>query len=407
MNGHDDPAAQPDGPLTGLRVVELASEWTAYAGKLLADLGAHTVLVEPPGGHQTRTYEPFLDDEPGPERSLWFWHYNTSKLGVTVDATTPEGREKLERLLGDADIVLHGDRERDVDALRRDRPGLIVVSVTPFGRDGPRAAEQATDLTIMAAGGPVWSCGYDDHSLPPVRGGGNQALHMGGVHAAMAALVAVLHRNVTGTGQHIDVSMYAAANVTTEAATYEWLVARATVQRQTCRHAGVFPTASSLAADVRGRLLHTGVPPRSAKEFEALLSWLRDLDLAEKFPETFFLELGRDRGGVHLTELTDDVEAREIFGAGRDALIFIASTMRDDEFFVEGQRRGLAVGVIYAPEEVMEDPHFVARGFPTPVHHDDLGRTYRYPGAPFLAERSPWRISRRAPHVGEHDDLPS
>ena len=230
-------------------------------------------------------------------------------------------------------------------------------------------------------------------------------MHIGGVHTAMATLVAVLHRNMTGTGQHIDVNLYAAANVTTEAATYEWLVARATVQRQTCRHAGVFPTASSLAPDVRGRLLHTGVPPRSPKEFEALLSWLDDLGVTEKFPETFFLEMGRDRGGVQLTELADDVEAREIFGAGRDALIFIASTMRDDEFFVEGQRRGLAVGVIYAPEEVMEDPHFVARGFPTPVDHDDLGSTFRYPGAAFIAERSPWRISGRAPHVGEHDGL--
>jgi benzylsuccinate CoA-transferase BbsE subunit len=78
--------------------------------------------------------------------------------------------------------------------------------------------------------------------------------------------------------------------------------------------------------------------------------------------------------------------------------------MRDHDFFVGAQERGLAVGVIYAPEEVMQDPHFVARGFPTPVEHDDLGRTYLYPGPPFAAERSPWRISRRAPHVGEHDE---
>jgi crotonobetainyl-CoA:carnitine CoA-transferase CaiB-like acyl-CoA transferase len=392
------------GPLTGLRVVELASEWTAYAGKLLADLGAETLLVEPPGGHHTRAYEPFLDDEPGPDRSLWFWHYNTSKLGVTVDAATAAGRSKLDRLLGGADIVLHGDRELDVDALRRGRAGLIVVSITPFGGDGPRATEQATDLTLLAAGGPVWSCGYDDHSLPPVRGGGNQSLHLGGVHAAMATLVAVLHRNATGVGQHIDVNLYAAANVTTEAATYEWLVARGTVQRQTCRHAGLFPTASSLARDAQGRLLHTGVPPRAAKEFAAVLTWLDELGLTDEFPETFFLEMGRDRGGVHLTELADDVEAREIFAAGREALVFIASRMRDHDFFVAAQARGLAVGVINAPEDVMQDPHFVARGFPTPVEHADLGRTYLYPGAPFVAERSPWRIARRAPHVGEHDE---
>jgi crotonobetainyl-CoA:carnitine CoA-transferase CaiB-like acyl-CoA transferase len=393
------------GPLTGLRVVELASEWTAYAGKLLADLGAETVLVEPPGGHHTRRFEPFLDDEPGPERSLWFWHYNTSKRGVTVDSTTANGRVRLGELLDAADILLHGDRELDVEAVRHGRDALIVVSVTPFGRNGPRAGEHATDLTLLAAGGPVWSCGYDDHSIPPVRGGGNQALHIGGAHAAMAALVAMLHRNVAGVGQHVDVNLYAAANVTTEAATYEWLVARDTVQRQTCRHAGVFPTASSLAPDVRGRLVHTGVPPRTVGEFEALLRWLEDLGLADEYPETFFLKIGRDRGGVHLSELAEDVEAREIFAAGRNALIFIASTLEDRDFFVEGQRRGLAVGVIYAPEDVVADPHFEARGFPTPVHHEDVDRTFLYPGAPFRAGRSPWRIAHRAPHVGEHDPI--
>lgn len=407
MTGTDGAAMDGEGagPLVGLRVIELASEWTSYAGKLLADLGAETVLVEPPGGHHTRSYAPFSDDEPGPERSLWFWHYNTSKFGVTADPGSDTGRARLDTLLDRADIVLHGDRDLDIDGLRRARPAAIVVSVTPFGRAGPRAEEHATDLTLLAAGGPVWSCGYDDHSIAPVRGGGNQALHIGGVHAAMATLVAVLHRNITGAGQHVDVSLYAAANVSTEAATYEWLVAGATVQRQTCRHAGVFPTASSLAPDVRGRLSHTGVPPRTVKEFEALLGWLHDLDLADEFPETFFLEMGRDRGGVHLSELGDDVEAREIFGAGRDALVFIASRMLDHDFFVEGQKRGLAVGIIAAPEDVIQDRHFVERGFPTPVEHEDIGRTFLYPGAPFAAGRTPWRIARRAPHVGEHDRL--
>jgi crotonobetainyl-CoA:carnitine CoA-transferase CaiB-like acyl-CoA transferase len=393
----------PAGPLSGLRVIEIASEWTMYAGKLLADLGADTVLVEPPEGHATRAYEPFLDDEPGVERSLWFWHYNTSKRGVVVDRDSVEGARALRELVATADVLLHGEIELDVAPFARDE--LIVVVVTPFGLGGPRAADLATDLTVLAGGGPVWSCGYDDHGLPPVRGGGNQALHIAGVHAVMATLVAVLHRNLTGRGQDVDVSMHAAANVTTEAATYEWLVARETVQRQTCRHASQFPTASSLAPDVHGRLLHTGVPPRTVKEFEALLGWLDDLGLADEYPETFFLEMGRDRGGVHLSDLATDVEAREIFAAGRGALTFIASRMTDHEFYVEGQRRGLAVAVIAAPEEVMADPHFVARGFPTPVEHEDLGRTFTYPGAPFHAERSPWRIARRAPHLGEHNHL--
>ncbi len=75
----------PGGPLAGVRVVELSHEHVAFAGKLLADLGAEVTVVEPPGGSAQRAFGPFLDDEPGPERSLWWWHYNTSKRSVVAD----------------------------------------------------------------------------------------------------------------------------------------------------------------------------------------------------------------------------------------------------------------------------------------------------------------------------------
>jgi crotonobetainyl-CoA:carnitine CoA-transferase CaiB-like acyl-CoA transferase len=113
--------------------------------------------------------------------------------------------------------------------------------------------------------------------------------------------------------------------------------------------------------------------------------------------------MGRDRGGIRLADVATDVETREMFRAGCDALVPIASRMRAADFFVEGQRRGLAVGVLNAPEDIMGDPHFIARRFPTRVHHDDLGRDVLYPGAPFLSATSPWRIRSRAPRLGEHD----
>ena len=73
------------GALSGLTVIEFCEEMGDWAGKLLADMGANVIKIEPPGGSRTRTYEPFLDDEPGPERSLWWWHYNTNKKSVTLD----------------------------------------------------------------------------------------------------------------------------------------------------------------------------------------------------------------------------------------------------------------------------------------------------------------------------------
>src|SRR5206468_895378 len=141
---------------------------------------------------------------------------------------------------------------------------------TPSGRGTTRADEAATDLTLLAGGGPVWSCGYDDHALPPVRGGGNQAYHIGGHHAVMALLVALLERERSGRGQLVDVNIHAACNVTTELATYEWLVARATVQRQTGRHASTTRSSPTQVRCADGRHANTGVPPRTPEEFGRL-----------------------------------------------------------------------------------------------------------------------------------------
>jgi crotonobetainyl-CoA:carnitine CoA-transferase CaiB-like acyl-CoA transferase len=396
--------------LDGLTVIELSSERAALAGKLLADMGARVILVEPPGGDPMRGHAPFLDDRPHPERSLCFWHYHTSKLGVTLDLERE--RDAFLRLVDGADLLIESEPPGRLAALGLDwaelaarRPGLIMVSITPFGRTGPRAHEQATDLTVLAAGGPVWSCGYDDHALPPVRGGGNQGYHTGCHFAVMSALVALLVRERTGEGQHVDVNMHAAANVTTEAASYDWLVARTTVQRQTGRHAAAQLTLPTQVECADGRHVNTGVPPRSPREFGALLAWIRELGLESEFPEAFLLEQGERRERIDLWQIAQDEELRAIFGAGREAFNFLARRLGAYEFFEGMQRRGLAVGIIYSPEEVLADPHFVARGFPTAVAHPELGRSFTYPGAPYRFERTPWRIHRRAPLLGEHNAL--
>ena len=398
------------GPLADLRVVELCSERGAWAGKLLADMRADVVKVEPPGGEITRTYPPFLDDEPGPERSLYFWHYNTSKRGVTLDLESDAGRDAFRRLAARADILLE-DRDPGVMAalgldfpdLQPSNERLIYVSITPFGRNAPRANEPANDLTILAGGGPGWNNGYDDHSLPPVRGGGNQGYHTGCHFAVMSALVALLHRDNGGRGQHIDVNMHAAANVTTEAGSYAWLVARETVQRQTGRHAAENPTMPSQVRSADGRYANTGVPPRRPHEFKLTHQWLEELDLLEHFHAAALLLLGAECEPIDLSKLASDEDLRAIFGAGREAMAYIASHLTAYDFFTGAQERGFQVGIIYSPEEAMADPHFVARGFPVEVEHPEHGRSFTYPGAPYKFEKSPWSV-RRAPLLGEHND---
>jgi crotonobetainyl-CoA:carnitine CoA-transferase CaiB-like acyl-CoA transferase len=396
--------------LAGLRVIELANERIAFAGKLMGDMGADVILVEPPGGDPARHYPPFLDDRPGDNRSLYWWHYHTSKRGIVLDLESAADRASFLELIATADVLLESEPVRRLATLGLDyadlaaiRPGLIHVAVTSFGRGNPKSDLPVTDLTILAGGGPVWSCGYDDHTLPPVRGLGNQGHHIGCHFAVMATLTAVLHRFASGAGQFIDVSIHAAANVTTESASYGWLVNGSIVQRQTGRHAHWRPTGETQVRCADGRYANTGVPPRSPAEFARLLTWLRQVGLEEDLPEAVFLEMGAQwEGPFDLTRIGTDDTITAVFGAGREALKLIASRIGAREFFLGCQQAGLAVGVIYAPEEAFEDEHFVARGFQVEVDHEDLERTFRYPGAPYRLPASPWRISRRAPGLGEH-----
>jgi crotonobetainyl-CoA:carnitine CoA-transferase CaiB-like acyl-CoA transferase len=395
--------------LQGVRVIELASERCAFAGKLLADMGADVVLVEPPGGDPSRHYAPFAGDRPDPERSLYFWHYQTSKRGITLDLEKEPGRAILSRLIEAADLVLEAEPPGRLEALGLDgaarcesQPGLIWVSLTPFGQHGPRRDEQVTDLTLLAGGGPVWSCGYDDHSIPPVRGSGNQAYHIAGHYAVLSALTAYLHRLAGGEGQYVDLNMHAAANVTTEMASYHWLVQKGTVQRQTGRHAMETITMETQTECADGRHASTGVPPRTPREFQNLYEWIVELGYEEAFPESVFLKMGGERESIDLSQIGQDDEVTAMFAAGRDAMDFIARRVPAFDFFKGAQDRGMAVGVVYSPEEAFEDEHFQARGFPVEVEHPELGRTVTYPGAPYRFEKTPWRIQRRAPLLGEH-----
>ena len=399
------------GALEGVRVVELASEHGALAGKILADLGAEVIVVEPPGGHASRGFEPFLDDVPGPERSLWWWFYNTGKLSVVLDLHAAEGAARFRNLVEACDIVLDceapgvlGDLGLDYEAFGGRAIPLVWVSITPFGRSSPRSGEPVTDLTLQAGAGPVWSCGYDDHLLPPVRPGGNQGYHTACLWAVEAALVALYVRQTQGIGQLVDVSMHAAANVTTEAATYEWLVAQATVQRYTFRHAAVRLTPPRGMPSADGNTV-IGALPRRDSEFAALMEWMEELGLAGQFGEFFFLGMGVERGGVQLPEIASDPEAAAIYQAGADGLRLVAAHLPGQEFFLEAQRRGIPAAVLLSPDEVLGDAHFVARGFLIDVRHDDLGRSFVYPGPVYRASASPWRVRGRAPRVGEHADM--
>ena len=267
--------------LDDVRILEVGGVLGGWCGKLLADMGANVTKVEPPEGDETRGYPPFYKDEPDKNRSLYFWHYNTNKQSVTLDIESDMGRDVFLRLAVEADVIVDSCEPKYLDSLglgyddvSQVSPSIIFAAISPFGQDAPYSDFAATDMTALAFGGPVWSSGYDDHSIPPVRGGGNQAYHTVCHFAAIGVLTALVHRQFTGEGQFIDVNMHAAQNVTTEGAVYHWLVAGDTVQRQTGRHSSPTPTADVQMLCGDGRYVNIGFPARTEEQWFHLLAWL-------------------------------------------------------------------------------------------------------------------------------------
>ena len=384
------------GPFAGLRVLELADEKGQFCGKLLGDLGADVVKIEPPGGEPCRHVGPFLDDVPHPDRSLSFWYYNTSKRGVTLNLSTADGQRLFRRLAATADVVLETFRPGYLESLglgqetlRLENPALIVCSLTPLGQTGPWRDFVSSDLVHMAAGGEMASSGYDRLDVPIAPGGGN-AWHMGCHYAAMAIMAALVYRTVSGEGQYIDTSIHEACALTTEAAIANYVYRGEVLRRQTGRHHAMTttPRTQFLAKDgiYVTALISGGLNPRNVKNLASLMDaygMAGDL-LDPKYQDPAVIAAS----GSHIV----------------DGLLaaFIAS-LPAEEVYHAGQARGFTWGAIRAPEDLLEDAHLHDRGFWKEVQHPELGRNFTYPGEPALYNGSPWEISRRAPLIGEHN----
>src|SRR5215208_814548 len=131
---------QSRGPLTGIRVIEVADEQAEYCGLTLAGLGADVIKVEPPGGSPTRRIGPFYEDREGPERSLFFWQYNRGKRSIVLDLHEASDRDRFRALVSTADVLLESTPRGELDGLglsaatlMRELPTLIVAFVSPTG----------------------------------------------------------------------------------------------------------------------------------------------------------------------------------------------------------------------------------------------------------------------------------
>jgi crotonobetainyl-CoA:carnitine CoA-transferase CaiB-like acyl-CoA transferase len=387
-----------DGPLGDLRVIEVGGEIGQWCGKLMADLGADVIKIEPPNGAAERSIGPFADDVPGAERSLHFWHYNTSKRGVTLDIRSAAGRELFRRLVQSADVLLESCRPGELPALGLAyeelsvlNPRLVMCSLTPFGQAGPWRDYHTSDLVHLAVGGQMGESGYDEADVagaPPIAPGGGNAWHIGSHYAFIGIMSAVFWRGVSGEGQYIDASVHDACALTTEGGVTQWIYNQQIVKRQTGRHAAPAATARTQFLCADGRYVNTlmfGLR-MNPQQLRLIAEWFGQRDLAADLDDEKYQN----------PEILNGSMAHVIEVAER----FFAATSSEDVYH-GAQQRGFALGPVRAPEDVANDEHFRDRGFFVEVEHPELGRTYEYPGAAAIFHASPWRIRRRAPLIGE------
>lgn len=384
------------GPLSDLRVLEFDDGLGQFAGKLLADLGADVVKVEPLTGSPARHVGPFAGDVPGVDRSLTFWHLNTNKRSICVDVATPEGREVVLDLVRTHDVVVDATQDGldarglDRDVLRAANPRLIHQRVTAFGSRGPWAGHKASDGVLLALGGLTAMNGYDGHlGLPPIAPTGGQAANLTSMYAAIAILGAVLHRDSTGRGQDAEVAAHDVIAVSTELSIPYWEHKKARVYRQTARHARPDPdTPHQVARCKDGKYVAAlSLYLFDAVRFPAMVSWMDSVGMAEDLtgPEYADASYRHDRV-PHINAVVHR------FCAAHDS----------DWLFHEAQRRRLPWAPLNAPGDLIADPHLVERGAIASLPDPITGRELKYPGRPYALSQTPWSLRRRAPGLGEH-----
>lgn len=198
--------------LAGVRVLDLTDESGAFAARLLADLGADVVRIEPPDGGSLRRHGPFAESLPAPEHSYEHLFLNMNKRSVIADLSDADDLERVHGLVGTADILIESGMpgrlaafSLDYDAARKLNPALTYVSISPFGQDGPWSGRSGNDLIGAASGGILGISGSPDD--PPMQANANPSYKMAGLAAAAGALLSFQGVRRGAPGIHVDISV--------------------------------------------------------------------------------------------------------------------------------------------------------------------------------------------------------
>ena len=386
------------GMLSPYRVLDLTDEKGVLSGKLLGDLGADVIKIEKPGGDASRNIGPFYRDETDPEKSLFWFAYNTSKRGITLNIETAEGQDIFRRLAKDTDFILESFNPGHMkglglgyDDLAETNPGIIMVSITPFGQTGPYSRYKGPDIVTWAMSGRMYGLG--DADRPPIRISHQPQTYLqAGIEGAMAATMALYHRSLTGRGQHIDLSIQAAFAQPGDSAFDQSQVVR---PRRAGMLAGARINVNRTWECKDGGLITWIYMPGSfdgAKRNSGLVQWMAEEGMATDFLKNF------------------DWEELDYQSVDQEVIDQLEAPTR--EFFLSHTKSELLAGavkyrVLFYPQfttaDILTDVQLIERGFWNEVRHPELGATIKYPGAFALASETPPKVIKRAPLIGEHN----
>ncbi|MCY3568037.1 MAG: CoA transferase [Chloroflexi bacterium] len=388
--------------LSDLRVIEVGNEVSAYAGKLLAGLGADVIKVEPLEGCSTRQIRPFYEDEPGPERSLFWWHYSIGKRSLTLDLAGAEGQARLLQLLATVDLFLDARPKPEVDeigpdedAIREANPEIVIARMSPFGDSGPWAGYRGSDLVHLALGGPMMNCGYDPqpdgtYDTPPIAPQMWQAYHIAGELTVMNAIGALIDRGRSGRAQTLHTAVHDAVAKNTELDLMSWVYRRARFYRQTCRHAMEQVSPLPMIGPTKdGRWVMALPRGRS----QSLIDFLDRYDMSADLKETPAEAGGastRSRGetAAHLQEVSQRLIRKFRF---------------EDVPWRDAQDLGHLWAPLRKPHENALDPHWWERGSFATVEHPELEKEFVYTSSKWVSSETSWKVGPRAPLLGEHN----
>jgi len=391
------------GMLAGVRIIDLTDSTAAYATKLLADLGADVIRVEPPQGDPTRRRGPFSCRAHRAGCSLLAAYLHTSKRSVTLNLAHPDGRHLFLRLLASAAAVVESDPPGRVaveaalrwEDLREINPRLTYTRITPFGDDGPRAHWKATDLTLMAMGGLLWLAG--EPLRPPLIPAGEQSGIIAGLAAAVGTLLALLHAEVHGSGQRVSISIQEAICLALENAIQfydlEGVLRTRTGSRPREAGTGLFPCRDGFVYLMAGRM-------STPRGWKAVVEWLQEAGVpgAVEMGDPVWLQY----------EYRTRPEAIDHFG---QVFTRFASSWTKEDLYHAGQRRGIIICPVKSPQELRHDRQLAARNWFVQATPDAARMPVPFPGLPYALSACPGIAPRPAPAAGAdnaaifHDEL--